>query len=81
MRRKQKQPVRARQPRRRQPKAFIESDGKDIYVILHGVGRIAKRGRPGTPQAGTWVSLQPGCTVTGREKIEIEYDPDLVHRA
>jgi hypothetical protein len=25
--------------------------------------KIAKRGHPGTPQAKTWVSLEPGWTV------------------
>jgi hypothetical protein len=33
-----------------------------MYVELDGV-RIAKRGRPGTLQAGTWISLEPGWTV------------------
>jgi hypothetical protein len=41
----------------------IESDGEDLFVVYDGV-RIAKRGRPGTPQAGTWVSLKPGWSVT-----------------
>ena len=35
-----------------------------FFVVLDGV-RIAKQGGPGTPQAGTWVSLEPSYEVTG----------------
>jgi hypothetical protein len=35
-------------------KCEIVPDGDDLFVIIDG-GRIAKRGRPGTPQAKTWV--------------------------
>ena len=31
----------------------------DIYLILDG-RRIAKRGKPGTLHAMTWISLEPG---------------------
>ena len=44
--------------------AAIESDGTDVFVIYDGK-RIAKRGHPDTPQAGTWVSIEPGYTVCG----------------
>jgi hypothetical protein len=51
-----------------------ESDGTDIFVVVDGQ-RIAKRGRPGTPQAGTWISLEPGWRVTGGpDEIMIERD-------
>jgi hypothetical protein len=43
---------------------IIESDGRDLFVIFNGV-KIAKRGQPDTPQAGQWVSLEPGYTVYG----------------
>jgi hypothetical protein len=43
--------------------AVVEFDGKDIFVIVDGV-KIAKRGHPGTPEAGTWISLRPGWAVT-----------------
>jgi hypothetical protein len=36
--------------------------GGDLFMLLDGV-TIAKRGRPGTPQAGQWISLEPGYTV------------------
>ena len=42
--------------------ASIESDGTDIFVVYNGV-RIAKRGQPNSPEAGTWVSLEPGFRV------------------
>jgi hypothetical protein len=34
----------------------------DMYLIFDG-RRIAKRGRPGTPRAMTWISLEPGVVV------------------
>jgi hypothetical protein len=37
-------------------------DGENIYIVADGV-RIAKRGKPGTPQAKTWISLEPGWNV------------------
>lgn len=58
-------------------------DGKDLYVELNGV-KIAKRGRPGTPQAGTWVATEPGYAVEGDAEeliITIEKAPVLGGRA
>jgi hypothetical protein len=59
------------------PKVEIEEDGLDMFVIVNGV-TIVRRGHPGTPEAGTWVSL-PGWTVTSSEddnriEIKIVYD-------
>jgi hypothetical protein len=34
----------------------------DIYLIFDG-RRIAKRGKPGTLHAMTWISLEPGVVV------------------
>jgi hypothetical protein len=34
----------------------------DTFVVVDGV-RIARRGYPGTSQAGSWVSLEPGWEV------------------
>jgi hypothetical protein len=68
----------------------IDSDGNEIFVIADGV-KIAKRGHPGTPQAGTWVSLEPGWRVfdcqdtytddSGKQgkAIEIEFNGTSVH--
>jgi len=47
---------------RTKPAAGIEFTKTDCYVVFDGV-RIAKRGKPGTPQARTWISLEPGFTV------------------
>jgi hypothetical protein len=44
--------------------------------------KIAKRGHPGTAQAKTWVSLEPGYIVRERDdgaSIEIEYKRQRMH--
>jgi hypothetical protein len=59
----------------------IEREGSDIFVIANGV-RIAKRGHPGTPQANTWLSLEPGWTVRScddGESIEVECKRQRMH--
>jgi hypothetical protein len=56
--------------------AAIESDGTNVFVIYDGK-RIAKRGHPDTPQAGTWVSIEPGYTVWDKnypQELVIEYE-------
>jgi len=60
--------------------ASIESDGIDLFVIYNGV-RIAKRGQPNSPQAGTWVSLEPGFRVFDEGyplKLVIERDGKII---
>jgi hypothetical protein len=44
---------------RRETECKFELYGADMFVVYNGQ-RIAKRGEPGTPQAGTWVVLAPG---------------------
>lgn len=44
------------------PPAAFEMTADDIFVLLDG-RRIAKRGKPNTPHARTWVSLEPGVIV------------------
>jgi len=54
----------------------MECAGNDIFIIFNGV-RIAKRGYPDTPQAKTWVSLEPGWRVLdgpNGDSIAIEHD-------
>jgi hypothetical protein len=54
----------------------MSSDGVDIYVEVDGV-RIAKRAHPGTPQAGAWISMEPGWEVVSgpdHETISISYN-------
>jgi hypothetical protein len=56
-------------------KAIAVSDGIDIFIIVDGV-KVAKRGRPGTQQAKTWISLEPGWSVrdaAGGNELEVTY--------
>jgi hypothetical protein len=53
-------------------------DGDDIFVVVNGI-KVAKRARPGTPLARTWVSLEPGWRVSGTERLDISYDPPEAH--
>jgi len=58
------------------PTVEMISDGEALFVVVNGV-KVAKRGRPGTPQANTWVLLGPGWTVLDRnypEEIEIMFE-------
>lgn len=58
------------------PEVKMLFEGTDVFVTFDGV-RIAKRGQPGTPQAKTWVSLEPGWRVLdGKDGTLItEYQP------
>jgi hypothetical protein len=40
----------------------LESVGDEIFVVVNGL-KIAKRGQPGTPHAGTWIPIEPGWEV------------------
>ena len=56
-------------------------DGEDIFVIWDGI-KIAKRGKPGTPQAKTWISLEPGYEVqspSDHSRIEVIHNGVKVH--
>jgi hypothetical protein len=61
------------------PRAEMMSDGNDLYIVADGA-KIAKRGRPGTPQARTWISLEPGWRVLDQAdgSIVIERDGEGV---
>jgi hypothetical protein len=59
----------------------IERDGGDLFLWFDG-RRIAKRGHPGTPEAGTWIPLAPGYVVTSNNdhsEITIKHDGRQVH--
>jgi hypothetical protein len=43
--------------------------GVSIYIVIHGV-RIARRGDPDTPQARTWVPLEPGWAAYDLDYVE-----------
>jgi hypothetical protein len=54
----------------------IGRDGT-LFFVHDGV-RVAYRGQPNTPQAKTWVSLEPGFNVYGGpndDEIVVEYKP------
>jgi hypothetical protein len=40
----------------------VETDPDALFIVLDGI-KIAKRGEPGSPQAKTWVSLEPDWKV------------------
>ena len=59
----------------------VIKDGNNFFVVVDGV-RIAQRGFPNSPQAGTWVSIEPGWEVVGSEDpdtIAIRYNRANVH--
>jgi hypothetical protein len=58
----------------------IVGDGNDVFVVLNGV-LIAKRGRAGTPQAGSWISLEPGWSVVaaGETELTVMFEGVRVH--
>jgi len=58
----------------------IESDGTTLFVVYNGI-RIAKRADPNTPQAGIWVSLEPGYRVFYKDypaKLVVERDGKVI---
>jgi hypothetical protein len=56
---------------KRQPELKVEVTETDIFVHIDGK-LIAKRGHPCTPQAETWVSLEPGYQVLdNKDKTEL----------
>jgi hypothetical protein len=59
----------------------VIKDGNNFFVEVDGV-RIAQRGFPNSPQAGTWVSLEPGWEVVdgeGQKIVAITYHGASVH--
>jgi hypothetical protein len=73
----------ARRPKEPHTAIQVVEDGgcPRVFVVVEGV-RIAVRGEPGTPQAMTRVSLEPGWTVRDRDYpngIEVECEGARVH--
>jgi hypothetical protein len=68
--------------RRESPVIVVELiRGEGIFVCADGK-RIAKRGEPGTLQARTWVSLEPGWTVLDNQdgtELIVRRDGVMVH--
>jgi hypothetical protein len=65
----------------------LHDDGEDVFVLVDGV-KIARRGRPDTAQAMTWIVLEPGWTVRDVQSgnaisgnaIEVRYEGARVHQ-
>jgi hypothetical protein len=58
------------------PVREFHDDGEDLFVLVDGV-KIARRGRPSTAQAMTWVMLEPGWMVRDVQSgnaIEVRYE-------
>jgi hypothetical protein len=57
----------------------MEWEGMDVFVVANGM-KIARRGDEGTPQAKTWISLEPGWRVFDgpHATIAVEYTPPRV---
>jgi hypothetical protein len=63
------------------PVCELHDDGEDIFVLVDGM-KIARRGRPDTAQAMTWVMLEPGWTVRDVQSgnaIEVRYEGARIH--
>ena len=68
-------------PRKATLAVKIVGDDSDIFVVAGGV-KIAKRGRPGSAQAGTWISLEPGWSVLDGPHgnyVEVTHEGVRVH--
>ena len=60
----------------------IYKDGNGDVFVLVGGRKIAKRGLPDTPQADTWIMLEPGWfvrNVKGGKAIEVRYERARMH--
>jgi hypothetical protein len=63
------------------PPCEMRMDHDGLFVIFNGM-KIARRADPDTPQARTWVSLEPGYAVfdnTDMTAIIVEYYGKRVH--
>jgi hypothetical protein len=40
------------------PGVVMRNDGRDLFIVINGV-KVAKRGRPNSPEARTWIALDP----------------------
>ena len=65
--------------KRQTPSLSMVSDDSDIFILIDGV-KIARRGYPCTPQAGTWVTLEPGWEVfdVPPDQLEVTYNGEHV---
>jgi hypothetical protein len=64
-----------------EPVCELHHDGENIFVLIDGV-KIAKRGASNTPQAKTWILLEPGWIVRdvhNGNAIEVRYEGARIH--
>ena len=61
------------------PTLIMLNDGEDTFVVADGM-TIAKRGRSGTPQAGTWISLEPTVSFNkDQSELLVKYEEVRTH--
>jgi hypothetical protein len=59
----------------------VENAGKARFIMVDGL-RVARRGSSGSPQAGTWVPIEPGWEVMDSDEgILIRHHGVWVHAA
>ena len=58
--------------------ASVERSGGELFLLIEG-RRIARRGHPGTSEARTWVSLEPGWEVVDLPGGALEVRMRSVH--
>jgi hypothetical protein len=63
----------------KKPKVKAISDGNDMFVVVDGL-KIAKRGKPGTSHAKTWIlGTRLGSRRWRLETIAIKYNGVAIH--
>jgi hypothetical protein len=63
------------------PRTLAAQCGPLVAAFIGGT-KIAKRGLPDTPQANTWIILEPGWfvrDVKGGKAIEVSYEHTRMH--
>jgi len=59
----------------------LHDDGENTFVLVDGV-KIAKRGRPDTAHAMTWIMLEPGWIVRDvheGQAVEVRFEGARIH--
>jgi hypothetical protein len=64
-----------------EPICELHNDGENTFVVVDGV-KVAKRGRPDTAHAMTWIMLEPGWIVRDvhhGKTIEVRFEGTRIH--
>jgi hypothetical protein len=60
-------------------KIDVETADRTLFILVDGV-RVARRGYMGSPQAGTWVSIEPGWeAMDSDEGVIVRHNGVWVH--